>query len=205
MLDGQQEDRRIEDRRKVDRRQEDKDAKYKEFRLSTLLISIIIIIAVIFGGSLAIKNIKNKKALDSIKQRHSGKYSCDFKLEGANTSIIPGGTATFEIKASNIKAEDGIIMFEGLLDYDYNIFECNIEDIENGKWHKVSLLEEYFTMARNDLMPSSVDQTIGKLVVKARENAPKGTYQLKLKNCIFTMENNKDFSINDTTVSIDIN
>lgn len=205
MLDGQQEDRRIEDRRKVDRRQADKDAKYKEFRLSTLLISIIIIIAVIFGGSFAIKNIKNKKAIDSIKQRHSGKYSCNLTFEGNNNNLKVGETAVFEIKASNIQADDGVIMLEGLLEYDYRMFDCNIEDIENGKWHKLSMLEDYFTIVRDDLMPSSENQTIGRLVVKLREQTQPGTYNIVVKEGKFTMKDNKDFAVDNISIPITVN
>lgn len=205
MLDRRMEDRRKEDRRIEDRQVAKKNTRYKEFRLGTLLISIIIVVSAILISGYYISNMKNKKAIDNIKLRHSGKYSCNLTFEGNNNGINVGETAVFDIKVSNINAEDGVIMLEGLLDYDYRTFECNIVDIENGKWHKLSMLEDYFTIVRDDLMPSSENQTIGRLSVKLREQVQPGTYQIILKEGKFTMKDNKDFALDEISIPITVN
>lgn len=197
-------DRRQEERRKGERRESDQAPKYKELRLGTLLIAIVIIVAVIIGSIIAIKSYRHKKAIESIEKRHSGVYSCTFSIDGPKNSLSAGETAVFEFKASNINAEDGITMLEGLLDYDYKIFDCNIEDIENGKWYKLSMLEDYLTMVRSDYMPSSEDQVIGRLVVKLRDQVKPGNYQITFKNAIFTMDDNKDFSVEDVNIPITV-
>ena len=198
-------ERRVEERRKENRRETDKEKEeIKSINLITLIIIMIIIIVATVFGIEAVKKHKERKAIENIDKRYSGIYSCDFKLEGNNMSLLPGSSATFEMKATNIKAEKGIVMLEGLLDYDYNIFQCDVVNDDNGLWNKVSLIEDYLIMTRTDLMPSSEDQTLGKLVVKVRENAPKGNYTIKLLDCIFAMEDSKDFSVEDTSLSLEV-
>lgn len=190
----------------MDRRvSEQGTVKIKKKNLITYLMVIVLIAILTAFGIFYAKNREKNKSLANIKQAHNNNYSCSLVFEGSQNKIQPGNTATFEIKASDIKAEDGIIMLEGYLDYDYNTFECSVENIEDGKWYKVSMLEEYLTMARNDLLPSSENQTIGKLVIKAREQAKKGSYKITLKNPIFIIENGKDFSIKDISTIIEIN
>ena len=198
-------DRRQEDRRQMDRRESEQGTiKIKKQNLIAYLITIVLIAIIVIIAVFLSEKIEKNKALSRIEQRHSNKYSCKLSFEGDKTKGTRGDLLIFEIKASNIQAEEGIIMLEGLLEYDNNALECFVDELVSGTWHKASMLEGYLTMARNDLMPSSEDQSIGLIVVKVKDQARKGSYEIKLKDPIFTMEDNKDFAIDDVGVTIDI-
>ena len=85
-------------------------------------------------------------------------YSCDISLEGDNATIKTGETIEYEVKVSNIKAEDGIILFNAELDYDTNAFDCKIESGDD--WNLNGMIENVVTLSRKDLMPNLENQTI---------------------------------------------
>ena len=129
-------------------------------------------------------------------------YSCDISLEGDNTTIKTGETISYEVKVSNIKAEDGIILFNAELDYDDNVFQCKFESGDD--WNLTGTIENVVTLSRKDLMPNSEDQTIGKIVLKAKSDANEGKYTIGLKKIKFTMDRDQSFQVSDIYKKIEI-
>lgn len=134
----------------------------------------------------------------------SEQYTCDLTITGDKSHIKAGETITYELKAENINAGTGIAMFETLLDYDAKLFECDIITDENSAWTKTSLLEDSLTMSRKDLLPSTENQTIAKLAVKAKEDIKEGSYTINLLDLKFVMENDKSFSVSDRIIDVNV-
>ncbi|MBR3134556.1 MAG: hypothetical protein IKG56_03755 [Clostridia bacterium] len=130
--------------------------------------------------------------------------TCDLELVGNKTELKNGETITFEVKASNIEAGNGIVMFESLLDYDSSIINCEIETDDTMEWDKLGLVDKYVTLMRKDLQPSSENQTIAKITISAKENATKGQQTIKLKNVKFTTDNDSFFYSADKSISVNI-
>ena len=130
--------------------------------------------------------------------------TCVFSIEGDVNQIKPGETAEYELKASDISAGSGIIMFESLLEYDSDKLECEIVTDDEGEWSKTALTENYLTMSRKDLLPSSEDQVIAKIRIKAKDNAEEGEQTVTFSQIKFTMDNDEAFEIPNETISLEI-
>ena len=207
-------DRRIEERRKGERRVEDRRKPEKaiiklSIRDAFLIGIIIIIITTLFITS--IYYIKNKNIDENVSyyeddddEEYIEQYTCDLIVEGDKTEIKAGEDITFELLATNIDAEDGIIMFETLLDYDTDVFECEVVEDDDSEWSKTSLIENYLTMTRNDLLPNSQNQSITKIKFKAKEDVKASNQIINLSNIKFTMDNEESFEIDDQVINIDI-
>lgn len=134
-------------------------------------------------------------------------YDCEVSITGDKEEIKAGETITYEIKATNIEAGDGIKTFEAAIDYDKDVFDCKIETDEEGKWNKVGAIENYIAMSRADLLPSSEDQVIGYVKLTAKENAKADDEEIEFSKMKFTIsDNNKNdsFELEDAEVAVKI-
>lgn len=131
-------------------------------------------------------------------------YTCDISIEGDKYELVEGESAIYEIKASNIKAQTGIVMFSTLLDYDSNVFECEIENDDDKNWSKTGIIENLVTMARSDLQANSEDQVIAKMKVTAKTGATLGEKTIKLTQINFVMDDDKSFKIEDQELNLNV-
>ena len=162
----------------------------KEKLLKSLLIILLMFITI----------LTNKvSAADS-------EYNCDLIITGENSEITAGQTVTYEIMAKNINAEQGILAFETLITYDENLFSIDVVSDDSNNWNKTSMIENYLTMTRSDLLPSSADQVIAKLVVTANSDVPVDENVITLTNIRFTMESETEgsFEIEDKSITLKI-
>lgn len=130
--------------------------------------------------------------------------TCELVLLGETNKINRGESATFELKANNINAGSGIIMFETLFECDGDSIECTIEPDDDGQWKKTGMVDNYLTMMRDDLMPSSEDQTIAKITITAKKTAKVGEQTVELKSIKFTTEDDNYFNLQDKKLIINI-
>ena len=131
-------------------------------------------------------------------------YTCNLSITENKTIIKQGETITYEIKATNINAGDGITKLEMYIDYDSNVFDCKVEADDDGKWSKTGLLEGYLTMDKSNLEPSSEDQVIAKVAFTAKTGVSNNTYQVKFTNISFTTGDNSNFTVSDKNVQIQV-
>lgn len=130
-------------------------------------------------------------------------YTCDLEVKSDKTQIKKGESITYEIRATNIQAETGIIMFNALVNYDSQNFDCKVLGID-GDWSLLSFMENYIQMTRLDYMPHSEDQSIARITLTAKTDAKEGKYDIALENIKFTMDNNKSFELSNRTLSVNI-
>lgn len=130
-------------------------------------------------------------------------YSCKVSLLGNKTEIKKGETVTLLVKASEIQAGEGIAAFNAMLEYDSDAFECTVSSDDDENWQKQGLVENSLSMTRSDLVANSSDQTIAKIVLKAKSNATTGKKTFKLTKMEFSTGNDT-FSVADVSTSITI-
>lgn len=130
--------------------------------------------------------------------------TCELVLLGETNKIKRGESATYELKATDINAGNGIIMFETLLECDEDSMEYTIETGDEIQWDKTSIMDNYLTMTRKDLLPSSQDQTIAKVTITAKKNANIGEQTIELKNIKFTTDDDSNFNLQDKKLVINI-
>ena len=209
------------DRRKGDRREEERGVvriELKKIVIYGIIVAIVIgsiILNFVLGTLYAeyknkYEEISNQTAAFNVEEDNSYvtddyvEHSCNLILKADKQQVKSGEVITYEITASNIKAENGVISFEALLDYDTNVFECEVVNDENSQWEVISPSNNYLSLGRKDLLPSKEDQVIAKIAVKVKENAKSGQYELNLIGPKFTMENNSTFVISDETIEINV-
>lgn len=130
-------------------------------------------------------------------------YSCKVELIGNKTELKQGDSVTILVKATNIQAGEGIASFSTMLDYDANIFECTVSGDDEGNWQKQGFIENSLTMTRSDLLANSNDQTIAKIVLTAKSDAPSGKQTFKLTEMEFST-GEETFSVADVSNDITI-
>jgi len=130
-------------------------------------------------------------------------YTCKVSLLGNKTEVKKGDSVTILVKASNIEAGEGIASLTTTLDYDANIFECTVTGDDDGVWQKQGLVENSLSMARGDLVANSSDQTIAKIVLKAKADAQVGKQTFKLTQIEFST-GEETFSVDDVSTTITI-
>ncbi|MBR3250010.1 MAG: hypothetical protein IKF83_04910 [Clostridia bacterium] len=212
------------DRRVADRRSPEEGVVKLETKklVIYLIISTILVISIITNIVLGILYSNYKKSYDELIYGESDlnddysdeidssdsdirdDYTCDLSIVGDKSQIKPGETVTYEIKAENIKAGSGIIIFEALLDYDTDAFDCEIVNDENSQWSKTTFTDDYLTMSRNDLLPNSDNQTIAKITLTAKEDIENGEQSLDISEIRFTADEDASFTIEDKSVPITI-
>ena len=212
------------DRRVADRRSPEEGVVKLETKklVIYLIISTLLVISIITNIILGILYSNYKKSYDELINGESDldedyledtdssysdvhdEYTCDLSIIGDKTQIKPGEAITYEIRAENIKAGSGIIIFEALLDYDTDAFTCEIVNDENSEWSKTTFTDDYLTMSRNDLLPNSENQTIAKLVLTAKEDIEDVDQSLDFNEIRFTADGDASFTIEDKSVPITI-
>lgn len=210
------------DRRKGDRREPDnsvivirkKDAIIYGIMAIAVIISIVACInyaRVKKNNELLINSYSNNnsnlvdkdnKNSENISNKDTSAI-CNISIEGDKYSIKQGEKIEYDIKASDIQ-ENGIVMFEAEIGYDSNTFECIVESNESGLWTKVSMLENYITMAKSDLLPSSEDQVIGKIILTAKNDAEVGEYSINLSKIRITTDNDQSFVVDGSSRTLEV-
>ena len=131
-------------------------------------------------------------------------YSCKVSLLVNNDGQVKKGESiTILVKATDIQAGEGIASFNTMLEYDSNVFDCTVSGDDDGNWQKQGLVENSLSMTRSDLVANSSDQTIAKIVLKAKTDAPTGKQTFKLTKMEFST-GNETFSVADVSTSITI-
>ena len=131
-------------------------------------------------------------------------YQCNLSITGNKTQLKAGESITYDINVTDIQAGSGIITFKALIEYNSNIFNCNVISADESKWTKVGFVENLLMMTRADLEPNAENQTIAKVIFTAKSNATIGDVPLKFSQIVFGMENDKSFQIPDVRLTIPI-
>lgn len=209
------------DRRMGDRRELEQGVVKIEIKKVVIyvIIAIVLIVSITLNIIFGIQCSEYKNKLEEINNRTEAfnveennsyigddyiNYSCDLLVTGDKQQLKAGDVITYEITAKNINADTGIIMFETLLDYDTNLFECEVVNDENSEWELVAPSNSYLSMSRKNLLPSKEDQSIIKLAVKVKENVKSGNYAINLIGSKFTMENYNTFVISEETIEVNV-
>ena len=161
-----------------------------------LLIILLLIVIVIITIYFIIAN--NSRSEQSV-------FDCDLEITCNKNEIKSGEILTCDINVKNIQAKNGIIMFETLIDYDKEAFEMEVtEDEKNNLWNKTSIIDDYLTMMRKDLMPSSENQLIAEIKFKVKNTELIGSKKIDFSKIKFTMENDEYFTKYDIKKEVKI-
>ena len=132
-------------------------------------------------------------------------YSCRIDLQPNKNQVSQGDTVIYEIKASQINAGNGIVLFSAYVDYDANSFDCRIEGDDEGNWNKMGEVDNYITMTRSDYKGTNSDQTIAKIILTAKANASSGVKSVGLKNISLTVaDEDESFPVQDIYSNITV-
>ena len=224
MGDRRTKDRRVADRRVSERRIEDRRTTEKGiikisvkkliwYGIIVIIVTAFIVTCIFYiKDKIEEKNNENTGYYVTDQQEENGYqdeeeeigYSCDVFIDGDKTEIKAGETVTYALNVANIKAEDGIIMFETHIDYDTNAFTCKTINDNDSGWNQASMIENYLTMTRKDLTPNSEDQMIIKLEFTAKEDIKIGEQFITFLDMKFTMDNDRIFSVDDQIATVEI-
>ena len=159
----------------------------KTITLKKKIILYLIIVAIFTNVSFAANN-----------------YSCQINMVPNRTQLNQGETVVYEIKASQINAGNGILLFQSLIIYDANVFDCRIESDDNREWNMTGFVDNYLTMARSSLTGSSNDQTIAKVALTAKTNVASSIQTVGLKNISLTVDGDESFRVQDVSTNITV-
>lgn len=207
------------DRRIGDRREREKGVIKIKFKDAIIyaVIAIILIISIIMNIIYFNLYKKYKKDYETMIEYYSNQYSkndeieeekvnynCNLSIVGEKSTLSVGESAIFEIKVDNIQAGAGIVMFEALINYDENTFECQIAGDKDNKWTKTSVMEHYFTMNTSNLEPTSENQTIARIKLTAKQDAIAENKVIEFSKMKFTTDDEKTFSVKDEAINMEI-
>lgn len=131
-------------------------------------------------------------------------YTCKVTLAANNNGEVKQGESiTLLVKVTDIEAGEGIASFNAMLEYDSDVFECTVSGDDDGEWQRQGLVENSLSMTRSDLLANSSDQTVAKIVLKAKEDASVGRQTFKLSKIEFST-GDETFSIDDVSASITV-
>ena len=180
------------------------------------IIAIVLIISISANIILANKyaKIKNKYG-DLIENESEDMVSepkdetndyintCDVEIYVDKDKLKTGEAVTYKIMANNIMADDGIVLFETLINYDSNIFECKVNNSQNDLWVQTSMIDNYLTMTRRDFTSSVEDQTVATITFTAKKDINLDEETITFNNIKFTMGNGQSFQIDKDEVFIE--
>lgn len=132
---------------------------------------------------------------------YASSESCTLGITPDKTQVNSGDKITLVLTVSNITSENGIAIYNGLIDYNSDIFELSVQDSSNGEW-KGDLIENSVTFTKSDLEATKDNQEIGRIVLKVKNGATIGKQTITLKNNEFA--ENTSFSIGDVSTSVEI-
>ena len=101
------------------------------------------------------------------KNVYASNESCTLSITPDKTQASAGDTITLALTVSKITSENGIAIYNGLVDYNSDIFELSLQDSSNGKW-KGDLIENSVTFTKSDLEGTKENQEIGIIVLKLK-------------------------------------
>ena len=127
--------------------------------------------------------------------------TCKLTITPNKTQANAGDEIILNLTVSDITSKNGIAIYNGIVEYDADVFELSIQDGNDGKW-KGDLIENSVTFTKADLEATKESQEIGKIVLKIKNEAPTGEQKITLKNNEFADESS--FKIADITTSIEI-
>ena len=171
----------------------------KKYKILFIMLSLILI-AIIISIYFFISNISRVE-----QNNQTEKYDCDLEIICNKHEIKPGQVLICDINVKNIQAKNGVIMFETLIDYDKEVFEMEVtNDEQNNSWNKTSIIDNYLTMMRKDLMPSSENQLIAEIKFKVKNTELIGSKKIDFSKIKFTMENDEYFTKYDIKKEVKI-
>ena len=119
-----------------------------------LIISLIIIILI----NLFINNIV-----------YANDYCYEILLKANNNNKLQKGDQCYiEISVNNISLKDGILLYNGVLEYDSNIID--VEILGSKDWELYYRKNNNITLSRKDLENNKEDQIIGKMLITAKSD-----------------------------------
>ena len=127
--------------------------------------------------------------------------SCTLSIIPDKTQVESEEKVILVLTVSNITSSNGIAIYNGLVEYDSDIFELSVQDSSDGTW-KGDLLENSVTFTKSDLEGTKEDQEIGRIVLTVKSGATIGKQSITLKNNEFAEETS--FKIADVTTSIEV-
>ena len=108
-------------------------------------------------------------------------YGCDIVLEYEKIKNIKAGEQIIiKIVAKNINNENGIALYNGVLEYDKNQVSVEIEKSE--KWNLYYQKDNNITLCRNDLENSREEQELGRIILTAKKDIEINSELIKLTN-----------------------
>lgn len=135
------------------------------------------------------------------KNVYASNESCTLSITPDKTEASAGNTITLILTVSKITSEKGIAIYNGLVDYNSDIFELSLQDSSNGKW-KGDLIENSVTFTKSDLEGTKENQEIGRIVLGIKSGATIGKQTITLKNNEFAEATS--FKIDDVNTSVEV-
>ena len=135
------------------------------------------------------------------KNVYASNESCTLSITPDKTQASAGDTITLALTVSKITSENGIAIYNGLVDYNSDIFELSLQDSSNGKW-KGDLIENSVTFTKSDLEGTKENQEIGRIVLKIKSGETIGKQTITLKNNEFAEATS--FKIDDVNTSVEV-
>lgn len=132
---------------------------------------------------------------------YANSNSCVLTITPDKTQVSAGDTVTLILTVSNITSENGIAIYNGLVEYNSAVFELSVQDSSNGNW-KGDLLENSVTFTKSDLEATKENQEIGKIVLKTKSDVSTGVQTITLKSNEFA--DTTSFKIADVSTSVEI-
>ena len=180
------------------------------------IIAIVLIISISTNIILANKYIEFKNKYGDLIENESEDMvsepkdetndyinTCDVEIYIDKDKLKTGEAVTYKIMANNIMADDGIVMFETLINYDSNIFECKVNNSQNDLWVQTSMIDNYLTMTRRDFTSSVEDQIVATITFTAKKDINLDEETITFNNIKFTMGNGQSFQIDKDEVFIE--
>ena len=107
--------------------------------------------------------------------------SCELTITPDKTQVNSDEKITLVLMVSNITSKNGIAIYNGLIDYDSDVFEISVQDSSDGKW-KGDLIENSVTFTKADLEGTTEKQEIGRIVLKVKNGVYAGKQTITMKN-----------------------
>jgi len=137
-------------------------------------------------------------------------YSCDLEITQDKTTIAPGDTASFQLKASNIQIGNaGMILLQITVEDDSgditDHFKCTASGDEDNVWSMLANFDGEITFNKQDYdEPVGSESVIGKINLKANADLQEGNYTIKFKGITFNTSDDQQISIPDITKTLEV-
>ena len=136
-----------------------------------------------------------------VPKTYASSENCVLSVTPDKVQVKKEDKITIVLSVSNITAQNGIAIYNGIIDYNSDVFELSVQDSSNGAW-KGELLENSVTFTKANLEATKDDQEIGRIVLKVKNGAQAGKQTIILKSNEFADETS--FKVDDISTSIEI-